>query len=102
MAAEPAGVAAAGRKPPEAGQAIAALDRDGPAGAGQVRPPGKDAAGPAEHLLGGVGGKIGCDHRAAGILPETPGGAAVALRQFLEDSRVGQRVEFGAAEGFRQ
>ncbi len=98
MAAEPAGVAAAGRETPAPGPPIAALDRNGAAGAGHVRAPGEDAARPAEHLAGGFRRQVGRDHRAAGILPETPGRAAVAPRKLFEDRGVGQRIELGAAQ----
>jgi hypothetical protein len=98
MAAEPAGVAAAGRKAPAPGDPVAALDRDGAAGAGHVRSPGEDAARSAEHLAGDFRRQVGRDHRAAGILPEAPGRAAVAAGQLFEDRGVGQRIEFGAAQ----
>ena len=46
--------------------------------------------GAAEDFAGDLGREIGRGHRAAGILPEAPGGAAVALRQDFEDRGIGQ------------
>src|SRR5437764_9614523 len=98
MAAEPGGVAAARCEAPTPGQSIAALDRDGPPGTGQVGSPGEDAVRAAEDLAGDLRSQIGRNHRAAGILPETPGGAAVTPRQLFENRGIGQRVELGAAD----
>ena len=97
VAAEPFGVPAAGREAPAPGDAIAALDDDRAAGSRQVRTPGEDAVAVAEHLARGLLGQIRRDHRAAGILPQAPRRAAVALRQRVQDLGIGQRVEFGAA-----
>src|SRR5437764_9779166 len=43
VAAEPGRMPAAGRETPASGNPITALDRNGPAGAGQIRSPGEDA-----------------------------------------------------------
>src|SRR5882762_3224217 len=98
MAAEPGGVPASGGKAPAPGEPITALDRDSAPGAGQIRPPGEDAVRAAEDFAGDLRRQIRRDHRAAGILPEAPGGAAIASRQLFENRGVGQRIELGTAD----
>src|SRR4029077_18509312 len=65
MGAEPGRMAAAGRKAPLTGDPVAARDGDALAGAGQLRPPGEDAARAAEHLDRDLVLEIGRGHRAA-------------------------------------
>jgi len=54
VAAEPARMPAAGRETPLAGDAVAALDDNGAAGAGQFRAPGENAVDVAEYLTGAL------------------------------------------------
>ena len=102
MGAEPGRMAAAGGEAPLPGDPVAAIDGDALAGPGQFRPPGEDAARRPKDFAGDLGRQIGRGHRAAGILPEAPGRAAVALPEDFEDRGIGQGVELGAADRSRQ
>src|ERR1700730_14409681 len=102
MRAEPGGVPAAGGKAPAPGDPDAAVDGDAASGTRELRPPGENAARRPADLARPRRGEIRGGHRAAGILPETPGGRGVGLGDLLEHLDVGQRCALRPAQRERQ
>src|SRR6266446_8251979 len=102
MRAEPGGVPAAGGEAPAPGDADAAFDGHTAPRARQFRSPGEDAARWPEDLARHRWVEIGGGHRAARILPQTPGGRGVGLGDLLEHLDIGQRIKLGAAQRTRQ
>ena len=99
MGAEPARVMAAAGEIPGAGQPEPA-GNDGQFGRPD-RAPGDNAVRRSENLSRDFPIEKGGNHRAAVRLLDTPAGAGVKDGDLLNQLDVGNRVEFGSAEGAR-